>query len=161
MSRQRILLAVALVALLAAVAGLLGVRPWVAGDGTVSLKPDDPQVTALGRRVYAQHCAACHGAKLEGQPNWRQRDASGLMPAPPHDESGHTWHHPDDVLFRITKHGVGKVAGMDNYRSAMPVYDGVLSDEEIVAVLSWIKSQWPSEVRERQARIDEQFLQSR
>ena len=45
-----------------------------------------------------------------------------------------------------------KVAGLKDYASAMPVYEGVLSDEEIVAVLSWIKAQWPAGI---QARHDE------
>ena len=34
---------------------------------------------------------------------------SGRMPAPPHDASGHTWHHRDDVLFRLVKEGVTAV----------------------------------------------------
>ena len=28
---------------------------------------------AVGRSLYAQHCAACHGVNLEGQPEWRKR----------------------------------------------------------------------------------------
>ncbi|MBN8492130.1 MAG: cytochrome c [Burkholderiales bacterium] len=115
--------------------------------GSVVLRPDDGAVTALGQRIYAAHCASCHGANLEGQPNWRQRDAQGRLPAPPHDAGGHTWHHPDEVLFRITKLGVAKAAGLPGYDSAMPAYEGVLSDGEIVAVLSWIKSRWPAEIR--------------
>jgi mono/diheme cytochrome c family protein len=161
MKARRLLLAVAAVALVVAVGALMALRPWVGTAGPVTLRPDDAALTAIGERVYGQHCAACHGARLEGQPDWRQRGADGLMPAPPHDASGHTWHHADDVLFRITKHGVGKVANIDNYRTAMPVYEGVLTDEEIVAVLSWIKAQWPPEVRERHAQINEQYLQSR
>ena len=51
-----------------------------------------------GRALYEQHCAACHGANLEGQPDWRSPDESGLYPAPPHDETGHTWHHDDAML---------------------------------------------------------------
>ena len=116
------------------------------------LRTDDAAVKTLGHRVYAAQCAACHGARLEGQPNWRERGPDGRLPAPPHDASGHTWHHPDEVLFRITKYGVAKVAGLKDYASAMPVYEGVLSDEEIVAVLSWIKAQWPAGI---QARHDE------
>ncbi len=118
------------------------------------LRPDDAALTALGQRVYATHCAACHGARLEGQPGWRERGPDGRLPAPPHDASGHTWHHPDDVLFRITKHGVAEVAQLKDYASAMPVYDGVLSDEQIVAVLSWIKSQWPAAVRARHDELN-------
>jgi len=128
--------------------------------GSVTLTPDDARVVALGESVYRTHCAACHGARLEGQPHWRERRPDGLMPAPPHDATGHTWHHPDDVLFRITKLGVGKVARMPEYKSAMPPYDGVLTDAQIVAVLSWIKAQWPPEIRARQAEIDRRHRES-
>lgn len=127
----------------------------------VRLQPDDPEVRALGNKVYAAHCAACHGARLEGQPNWRMRDARGLLPAPPHDASGHTWHHPDDVLFRITKHGVARAANLKDYQSAMPAYEGVLTDVEIIAVLSWIKSQWPKDIRAQQDEVNEAALKNR
>ncbi|HCZ14714.1 MAG TPA: hypothetical protein DHV85_08980 [Candidatus Accumulibacter sp.] len=118
------------------------------------LKPDDVQVTALGRQVYATHCAACHGAKLEGQPDWRQRDAQGRLPAPPHDASGHTWHHPDAVLIEIVTYGFtsGRNAP-PGYASDMPGFKGVLSDEAIRASLAFIKSTWPEPVRAQQARV--------
>lgn len=125
-----------------------------APESEFRLRADDAAVVAAGRKVYEQHCAACHGAQLQGQPNWRERDAKGLLPAPPHDASGHTWHHPDEVLFRITKHGVAKAANIQDYQSAMPAYEGVLSDAEIVAVLSWIKAQWPGEIRRQQEEVD-------
>lgn len=119
------------------------------------LQPDDPQVLATGIAVYRKHCSACHGAKLEGQqPNWRERDAAGRLPAPPHDASGHTWHHTDEVLFRITKFGVAKAAGLAGYQSAMPVYEGVLSDAEIVAVLSYIKANWPEDIRRKHDELN-------
>lgn len=69
------------------------------------------------------------------------------MPAPPHDETGHTWHHPDEILFKITKLGIVKAANLKDYKSAMPAYENILSDAEIIAVLSYIKSTWPDEVR--------------
>ena len=118
------------------------------------LRPDDAALVALGERVYVGQCAACHGMRLEGQANWRERGADGKLPAPPHDASGHTWHHPDELLFQITKHGVGKVANLKDYATAMPVYEGVLSDDEIVAVLSWIKSQWPVDIRSRHDQLN-------
>jgi mono/diheme cytochrome c family protein len=119
-------------------------------EGTApTLRADDVAVVASGERVYASHCAACHGIRLEGQPNWRTRDASGRMPAPPHDESGHTWHHDDRTLFKIVKLGVGEMIGDRNYQSNMPVYGGQLSDAEIVAVLSYIKRQWPEAIRQK------------
>jgi mono/diheme cytochrome c family protein len=123
---------------------------WNAGRGTVPsvrLRPDDAAVTALGQKVYAAQCAACHGARLEGQPNWRVRGPDGRLPAPPHDASGHTWHHPDELLFRITKLGLAKAANLASFGSSMPAYEGVLSDAEILAVLSWIKAQWPPSIR--------------
>jgi mono/diheme cytochrome c family protein len=110
---------------------------------TVRLDSGNAQLLATGQAVYGKHCASCHGAQLQGQPNWRERDASGRLPAPPHDASGHTWHHSDEVLFNITKYGVAKAANLKDYQSAMPVYEGVLTDAEIIAVLSWIKSRWP------------------
>ena len=122
----------------------------------VTLQPDDLHVLAVGERVYAAHCAACHGAQLEGQPNWRTPGADGRLPAPPHDASGHTWHHPDEVLFNITKYGVGKVANIPDYNTAMPAYEGKLGDDEIVAVLSWIKSRWPPAVRAKHDQINRQ-----
>jgi len=127
----------------------------------VELRPDDPQIVELGRKVYEQRCAACHGAQLEGQPRWRERDSTGRFPAPPHDGSGHTWHHPDDLLFRITKHGVAKASNLKDYDSAMPAFDGVLTDVEIVAVLSWIKAQWPPEIRKHQEEINAESLRNK
>lgn len=130
-----------------------------ADDTSVRLKPDDAAVVARGRQVYEAQCASCHGARLEGQPNWQQRDPSGRLPAPPHDVSGHTWHHPDELLFRITKYGVAKAANLKDYDSAMPAYEGKLSDDEIVAVLSWIKSRWPAEVRRKHDELNRQAAQ--
>jgi mono/diheme cytochrome c family protein len=125
------------------------------GEGDAHrLRPDDVAVVAAGKQVYDRHCAACHGAKLEGQPDWRLRDASGRLPAPPHDASGHTWHHPDEVLFRIVKDGVAQAARLKDYQTAMPVYAGVLSDAEIVAVLSYIKANWPEDIRRRHDELN-------
>jgi len=104
-------------------------------------KPGAEQL-ARGQQLYAQHCAACHGAKLEGQPNWRSPLANGRMPAPPHDESGHTWHHTDAVLFGITKYGLTPNYAPPGYQSDMPAFEGKLSDDEIRAVLAFIASHW-------------------
>jgi mono/diheme cytochrome c family protein len=116
--------------------------------------PRDSARVALGERVYVQHCAACHGAKLEGQPAWRQRLPNGRLPAPPHDESGHTWHHPDGVLFALTKHGLVPPYAPKDYASDMPAFADKLSDGEIWAVLAYIKSRWTSrEVREARRQM--------
>jgi mono/diheme cytochrome c family protein len=106
--------------------------------------PRDTAKVALGAKLYAQHCAACHGPQLEGQPNWRQRMRNERLPAPPHDESGHTWHHPDGVVFAITKNGLVPPYAPADYESDMPAFAGKLSDDEIWAVLAYIKSHWTS-----------------
>mgnify|MGYP005992120861 CR=1 FL=1 len=105
-----------------------------------------------GRAIYADNCASCHGENLEGQPNWKSRLPSGRLPAPPHDASGHTWHHPDSVLFRITKEGPAAVVG-GGYESDMPGFADVLSDEDIRAVLGFIKSTWPEREKNHQAEM--------
>ena len=129
--------------------------------GTIRLDTGDATVLAKGEAIYRQQCAACHGARLQGQPHWRERDASGRLPAPPHDASGHTWHHPDEVLFRITKYGVAKAANLKDYESSMPAYEGVLGDDDIVAVLSWIKAQWPAAIRAQQEEVNAAALKNR
>lgn len=115
------------------------------------LRPDDDATVQAGAAIYARNCATCHGANLQGQPHWQERGADGLLPAPPHDASGHTWHHPEQVLFKLTKDGLETFAGPE-YKTAMPAFAGKLSDEEIVAVLSFIKSTWPP--KQRQANDD-------
>lgn len=108
---------------------------------------------ALGEKLYAQHCASCHGANLEGQPDWRKRLANGRFPAPPHDASGHTWHHPDEVLFAVTKLGLVPPYAPAGYESDMPAFGGKLSDREIRSVLAYIESRWSPEVRKRRAEM--------
>lgn len=115
------------------------------------IDPSDQRMINAGQAIYAQHCAACHGVKLEGQPDWRIRLPNGRLRAPPHDATGHTWHHADSVLFDIVKHGLvaGKTAP-SGHESDMPAYRDVLSDSEIMAVLAYIKSTWPQEIRDLQ-----------
>lgn len=120
-----------------------------------ALTPGDAAVVAAGEAIYGQYCASCHGRNLEGQPDWRQRLASGRLPAPPHDETGHTWHHPDAVLFNLTKFGPAAVIGNPAYQSDMPAYEGMLTDQEILAVLSFIKSRWPKAVQRQHDQINQ------
>jgi len=111
----------------------------------------DAALVARGRLVYASACASCHGSRLEGQPRWRERRADGKLPAPPHDASGHTWHHPDAVLHLLTRDGPKAVA--PGYESDMPAFADTLSDRDILASIAYIKSTWPPEIRARQAEI--------
>lgn len=137
----------------------LGMAVWVASAeeqvvpvGLTYLgAPVTEEQIARGQKVYADYCASCHGANLEGQPDWRRRMENGRMPAPPHDESGHTWHHSDQDLFAITKLGVGGV--VPGYESDMPAFGEILTDEEIASVLAFIKSTWPERQRDGQTQI--------
>lgn len=135
-------------ALLGVAAVLLGYQLYApkADNPAWALQPKNAQIVTQGQALYMAHCASCHGDNREGQGNWRQRLASGRLPAPPHDETGHSWHHNDEALFNVTKFGPQYVAGAD-YQSDMPSFSGMISDAEIVAVLSFIKSMWSADVR--------------
>ncbi len=121
-------------------------RSWIMPDPAARLD------LAAGRALYDTHCASCHGVELEGQPDWRARRADGRLPAPPHDQTGHTWHHSDKVLLAMTRDGVQKFAPA-GYQSDMPAFGGVLTEAEIRAVLNYIKSRWPPEILARQQSL--------
>lgn len=142
---------VAIGALVVAIAGAAAF--WTTGSGGEGAPAGFD--LAAGAAIYAENCQSCHGAKLEGQPDWRSRLPNGRLPAPPHDESGHTWHHPDGMLHALVKYGPAKLVGQ-GYQSDMPGFGGVLTDEQIATVLAYIKSRWPDEIRARQAAITEQ-----
>jgi mono/diheme cytochrome c family protein len=126
---------------------------WLAsGWGTHQGDPDDARQVALGKKVYADSCASCHGAQLEGQPDWRLRKPDGRLPAPPHDFHGHTWRHSDDELFGMVKEGMAAYAP-PGYQTDMKGYAGVLSDAQIWAVIAFIKKSWPPEFRTYQQKI--------
>ena len=120
---------------------------------SVSLKPEDKSIIKLGKNIYVKNCASCHGVNLEGEENWKSRKPNGMMPAPPHDETGHTWHHNDNYLFMITKYGVEEILG-EKYPNNMPAYKEILSDKEIIAVLSYIKSTWSPKVQKIHDQIN-------
>ena len=110
----------------------------------------DGRDIAAGQLTYAEHCAACHGANLEGQENWQSPDENGIRPAPPHDANGHTWHHDNQLLFDYTLLG-GREAlnqrGIQNAPSAMPGFAETLSEEEIWNTLAYIRSTWPERIQ--------------
>ncbi|UWP97046.1 cytochrome c (plasmid) [Aliiroseovarius crassostreae] len=121
--------------------------------------PTAPNIQA-GQSLYGEYCASCHGANLEGQPDWRSPGDDGRLPAPPHDETGHTWHHPDQLLFKYTKLG-GKAAlasqGIE-FDSGMPGFGEDLSDQDIWNILGFIRSTWPE--RQRQVQVERTKLDS-
>ena len=100
----------------------------------------DPALLARGELVYREHCARCHGADAEGAPDWRKRGPDGMFPPPPLDGSGHAWHHSIPVLKGMIRNGSPQ--GQGN----MPAWDGILSDQDMDAVIAWFQSRWPGRV---------------
>ena len=113
----------------------------------------DQNSVALGAKVYSQYCAACHGKNLEGEPDWKQQNPDGTFRAPPHDATGHTWHHPDTVLLEAIRLGGARLPDNIGGTSRMPAFADVLTDEEMTAVLDYIKSTWPPDVRQMQWEV--------
>ena len=110
-----------------------------------------------GGALYQMHCAACHGAALEGAPDWQLPGPDGRLPAPPHDETGHTWHHADRFLTDYVARGGQAV--LDDlgvaWDSGMPAFSDILSEAEITAILDHIKSHWSPEILAIQSRMTE------
>lgn len=112
-----------------------------------------------GALIYAKECASCHGGNLEGQNDWMSQNEDGTMRAPPHDDTGHTWHHPDEFLFNYTKFGGAEMLkrlGLKDVKSGMPAYSNRLNDQEIWDVLDYIKSNWSEKSRKYQKRRTKQ-----
>lgn len=133
----------------AAAVGYIVLTGTFAGRGTDL----DPQTVARGQAHYVTHCARCHGANLEGQKGWETRRPDGTVPAPPQDASGHTWQHPDRQIFDYIKLG-GGIFSKRGERSEMPGFGADLSDPEIWALIAFIKSRWPEDVRASQLRAN-------
>ena len=135
------------------VVALVGVNVMASrttSTATSELASSDP--VAAGQALYARNCAVCHGINLEGQANWQTALPNGSYPAPPHDASGHTWHHSDEYLIAVTLYGGAAVTGTPT--NAMPAYQGILSETDVKAILAYIKSTWPEEIRAQQATLN-------
>ena len=127
----------------------LGVAGCAGSAGSSAVPPyptPDAGQVALGREIYLRSCASCHGTNGEGAPNWATSGPDGLELAPPHDDSGHTWHHSDQVLHETIRDGMA-----DPLRPGsplrMPAFEDVLSVDEIQAVITYFRSLWSEEHR--------------
>jgi mono/diheme cytochrome c family protein len=114
---------------------------------------DDLSKVLAGKALYQRWCAACHGRRLQGQALWQLNDQYSGRRAPAHDQTGHTWAHSDDELFFMTRQGrfPGTAASAPSY---MPAFGNYLTDQQIIAVLAFIKANWSIGLRISQALLN-------
>lgn len=111
--------------------------PAAWGDGRqrteLGSAPATGTAAADGAAVFGSRCAACHQAQGQGMP--------GVFPP----LAGSEWvNGRDSTTAAIVLHGVTgslSVKGQ-TYNGTMPAFGGTLSDAEIAAVLSHVRSQW-------------------
>lgn len=152
LQRQQLVIGVIVVAVLIGVAAAMSQRrAWTDPGGIAGADPTDSARVAQGQQIYATRCASCHAADLTGQPNWREPLPNGVLAAPPLDASGIAWQRSDQALFAIIRDG-GQATVPPGLISAMPGYGGGLSDDQIWAVLAYIKSTWPAPTQTAQPR---------
>lgn len=128
--RPAIRTAAAVVAVLGLIAG---VRWAVERPAGASAQTVPAEVLARGEQLYASTCATCHGASGEGF-------AQAGIPAPPLDGSADSWHHGDEQI----------VGWLRNGGIQMPAVAADWSDDEVTAVLAFVKSRWEPWQREAQ-----------
>ena len=137
------------------VAAIAGGAAWtlMASNQTMG-DPDDPEQVLVGEAVYSRDCARCHGDDLSGEFGWLKKETEVDLSeteinamleslddvAPAHDSSGKTWRHNDETLFSIIKDGPAIALSKDDSR--MPGFEDRLIDEEIWAVVAYLKSHW-------------------
>lgn len=116
--------------------------------------PDDAEQVIVGKAVYGRDCARCHGNDLSGEFGWLKKESEADLSeaeiermlrslddvAPAHDSSGTTWRHDDDTLFSIIKDG--PAVALAKLDSRMPGFHDRLSDDEIWAIVAFLKSRW-------------------
>ena len=143
---------------LAAVLAAACSPPEGEGGGTASAL-----ASLNGQAIFAANCAVCHGVDGQGQPDWHIPQANGVLPAPPLNGDGHTWHHSDGLLYRIVTNGgaILEDPRVPGFKSGMPAFGEQLSNQEIVAALEYIKTLWKDKakrgvsIREAQAEASE------
>ena len=96
-----------------------------------------------GSDLYAANCQVCHGDS---------NGAGGRGGAPIHNDRGHTWHHPDAQLRGWVLNGK-----LGSGSAGMPALGDKLTEPEVDAILTFIKSWWTTEQRDSQADISERY----
>merc|ERR1711879_664018 len=94
---------------------------------------------SLGKEVFLNNCASCHGQKAEKTVEWRKTLPDGLYPPPPLNDKAHAWHHPKWQLMQIINDGGAP------YKGKMPPFRDVLKEEEKEAAIAYFQTFWADE----------------
>jgi len=98
--------------------------------------PWTPENIRVGGILYAKNCAMCHGDALDGNGLF----ARAFQPRPANFRDTGTIAQLDEnyLYWRIKEGGPGLPQGSIGYRSAMPVWDGVLREDEIWKIIMFV-----------------------
>lgn len=103
----------------------------VGGVGWLLREPAPPAGASPVERIWIADCAPCHGQ--DGRGSWR----AVLFLVKPNDltDSRQMQALTDDYLFEIIKKGGSPIG-----KPGMPGYEGQLSDEQIRALVAYIRT---------------------
>lgn len=95
--------------------------------------PWTPENIRQGGILFTKNCAMCHGDAQDGDGLF----ARALQPRPANFRDSGTIAQLDEnyLFWRIKTGGPGVPRGSIEYRSAMPVWDGVLTDNQIWKII--------------------------
>ncbi|MGD8866630.1 MAG: cytochrome c [Gemmatimonadales bacterium] len=112
---------------------LTGLENPLRADGSIE------EDYAVGKRVYYENCLPCHGDLLNGEGHF----SHGFNPPPlAFTDNGTIPQLTESFVFwRIAKGGPGLPAEGTPWNSAMPVWEAILSEDEIWAVTIFLYEQ--------------------
>lgn len=128
---------------------------WAAACDSEDQSSPRPQITIdgrwftraqyeLGKTVYTENCARCHGTNGQSTvENWKRPGPDGSFPPPPLNGTAHSWHHPFEILMKTINEGGAPLGG------TMPAFADSLSDEEKIAVIAYFQGWWDAETYDR------------
>ena len=146
-SLRRITVLTPLVAVPPILVFLLAIVSVGCSTGFVEGPPDNDNQSSsavlaeAGMQTFTENCAECHGAAGQGHPDWQIANADGTLNPPPLNGEGHTWHHADGLLYRIVRNG-GAIPSQPDFKSGMPAFGDNLTRQEIIDVLTYVKTLW-------------------